>query len=111
MFRIAIFFSGIFLIGCSDSNSRPIYGSDSNLPVNCRAYIEDAINYYESEIEPYKYKTLDLDGYCSDDWHSNRCQDHLHSIGEALEVKTNQADLLNKSLRKHCGLDGDLWDN
>lgn len=111
MYKLAVLFTGMVLIGCSDSNSKPLYGSESNLPVNCRAYIEEAIKYYESETEPYEYDTLDLNYYCSDDWDSSLCQDHLHSIGEALEVKTNQADILNKSLRQHCGLNGDLWPN
>lgn len=38
--------SSIILIGCSqeDSNSKPIYGKDSGLPANCRAYIQVAVN-------------------------------------------------------------------
>ena len=34
------------LSACSkgDSNSKPIYGDDLGLPVNCRAYIQVAVN-------------------------------------------------------------------
>ncbi|WP_284085361.1 kynureninase [Acinetobacter nosocomialis] len=36
----------IFLVSCSssDPNSKPVYGKDSGLPANCRAYIQVAIN-------------------------------------------------------------------
>ena len=101
----------ILLTACGDSNSKPEYGSDSNLPVNCRAYIEEAISYYERETEPYVYGGSDLDYYCSDNWSSNSCQEYVYSIKEDLEVKDEQADILTDSLRSHCGLGGDLWSN
>ncbi len=37
----------LLLAGCGDPNERPIYG-DTGLPVNCRAYIQVAIDGYRS---------------------------------------------------------------
>lgn len=36
----------VFIVACSnhDSNSKPIYGEDTGLPANCRAYIQIAVN-------------------------------------------------------------------
>ncbi len=36
----------ILFVGCSkeDINSKPIYGKESGLPANCRAYIQVAVN-------------------------------------------------------------------
>ena len=108
--KLFIVLTAIFLTACSDSNSKPEYGADSNLPINCRAYIEEAISYYELETEPYEYETLDVNYYCSsDDWYSSSCQEHIGNVGEALEVKTEQVKILKDSLRSHCGLGGDLW--
>ena len=110
MNKLFILLTAIFFTACSDSNSKPEYGSDSNLPVNCRAYIEEAISYYERETEPYEYETLDTNYYCSpDDWYSSSCQEHIDNVGEALEVKTEQVKILKDSLRSHCGFGGDLW--
>lgn len=41
----------LMLTGCDrfDPNSRPIYGSESGLPVNCRAYVQVAIDGYHSK--------------------------------------------------------------
>ena len=39
----------IFLSGCiADDNDTPKYGKESNLPLNCRAYIQFAINEYRA---------------------------------------------------------------
>lgn len=111
MNKVFILFIAIFLTACSDSNSKPKYGSDSNLAVNCRAYVDEAINYYERETKSYEYGAADLDYYCLDSWNSDSCQEYIYSIQEALEVKDEQAEILTDSLRSHCGLGGDLWSN
>lgn len=111
MNKTFILLTAVFLIACGDSNSKPKYGSDSNLPVNCRAYIEEAISYYEHKTEPYAYGAADLDYYCFDSWNSDSCQEYVYSAKEALEVKDEQVEILKDSLRSHCGLGGDLWPN
>lgn len=108
MNKTFILLTAVFLIACGDSNSKPKYGSDSNLPVNCRAYIEEAISYYEHKTEPYAYRAADLDYYCFDSWNSDSCQEYVYSAKEALEVKDEQVEILKDSLRSHCGLGGDL---
>ncbi|MCR4530041.1 kynureninase [Acinetobacter venetianus] len=44
--KYLVFFSVLFLVACTneDSNSKPIYGKESGLPANCRAYIQVAVN-------------------------------------------------------------------
>lgn len=111
MNKIFISLVAIILTACGDSNSKPEYGSDSNLPVNCRAYVDEAISYYERETEAYTYGASDLDYYCSDNWNSDSCQEYVYIVKEALEVKEEQAEILTDSLRSHCGLGGDLWSN
>lgn len=51
MLRIATLAAALALIGCgqSDPNSMPIYGKDSGLPVNCRAYVQVVIDGYRSK--------------------------------------------------------------
>ena len=34
--------------GLSDDNDAPVYGKDSGLPVNCRAFVQYAINEYRA---------------------------------------------------------------
>lgn len=45
---IALIFLPFILIGCSaeDDNDEPIYGKNSGRPVNCRAYVQVAIEEY-----------------------------------------------------------------
>lgn len=39
----------LLLTACGgDDNATPVYGKDSGLPVNCRAYIQFAINEYRA---------------------------------------------------------------
>jgi len=40
--------TALLLAGCSDDNDAPIYGKDSGLPVNCRAFVQFAINEYRA---------------------------------------------------------------
>ena len=42
---------GLALAGCDqlDPNSKPIYGKESGLPSNCRAYVQAAIDGYRSK--------------------------------------------------------------
>lgn len=41
----------LLLAGCDrlDPNSEPIYGKESGLPVNCRAYVQVAIDGYRTK--------------------------------------------------------------
>jgi hypothetical protein len=41
----------ILLSGCllDDDNSKPVYGKESGLPVNCRAYVQVVIDGYKSK--------------------------------------------------------------
>jgi hypothetical protein len=53
-FKFTVLFKFAFLMviltGCSnnDDNAKPIYGEESGLPVNCRAYVQAAIDGYRS---------------------------------------------------------------
>ncbi len=38
----------IGLSGCADDNDAPVYGAQSGLPVNCRAYVQTSINEYRA---------------------------------------------------------------
>lgn len=38
----------VLLSACSDDNATPVYGKDSGLPVNCRAFVQFAINEYRA---------------------------------------------------------------
>ncbi len=40
--------AALALTGCGDPNSEPIYGKESGLPVNCRAYVQVAIDAYRA---------------------------------------------------------------
>ncbi|MFW1923706.1 kynureninase [Acinetobacter geminorum] len=47
MEKLIIIFIPLFFLGActnEDSNSKPIYGNESGLPANCRAYIQVAVN-------------------------------------------------------------------
>ncbi|ENU80609.1 kynureninase [Acinetobacter sp. ANC 4636] len=45
------------LLGCAkDNNSKPIYGKESGLPANCRAYVQVSINDWRNK----KYSTEDI---------------------------------------------------
>lgn len=48
--RVVIGLVCILLLGCSrpDDNAKPVYG-ESGLPVNCRAYIQTAIDGYRAK--------------------------------------------------------------
>jgi len=46
----AVTWVGLLLAGCSlsDDNDFPVYGKDSGLPVNCRAFVQFAIDEYRA---------------------------------------------------------------
>lgn len=48
---VCIAMLGLALAGCDqfDPNSKPVYGKESGLPVNCRAYVQVAIDGYRSK--------------------------------------------------------------
>lgn len=41
----------LLISGCilDDDNAKPVYGKESGLPVNCRAYVQVVINGYKSK--------------------------------------------------------------
>lgn len=40
--------ASLLITSCSDDNAAPVYGKDSGLPVNCRAFVQFAINEYRA---------------------------------------------------------------
>lgn len=50
--RVAIALAmALVLAGCDrlDPNAKPVYGKESGLPVNCRAYVQVAIDGYRNK--------------------------------------------------------------
>lgn len=47
---LAVIFIGLLLPSCglSDDNDVPVYGKDGGLPLNCRAFVQFAINEYRA---------------------------------------------------------------
>lgn len=46
----AALLASALLLGCgTDDNAAPIYGKDSGLPVNCRAYVQVAVDAYRTK--------------------------------------------------------------
>jgi hypothetical protein len=47
---IDVLLVSIALTGCgTDDNSTPVYGASSGLPVNCRAYVQVAVDGYRAK--------------------------------------------------------------
>ena len=48
---IAVGLAALALAGCSrpDPNGKPVYGKESGLPVNCRAYVQVVIDGYRNK--------------------------------------------------------------
>ncbi|MDU4393280.1 MAG: kynureninase [Pseudomonadota bacterium] len=41
----------LLLSGCGeDSNSKPVYGKETGLPANCRAYIQVAVSQWRNKV-------------------------------------------------------------
>jgi hypothetical protein len=40
--------TAIIFTGCSDDNAAPVYGKESGLPLNCRAFVQFAIDEYRA---------------------------------------------------------------
>ena len=40
--------TSLLIAGCSDDNTTPVYGKESGLPVNCRAFVQFAIDEYRA---------------------------------------------------------------
>ena len=38
----------LLMAGCGDDNAAPIYGKDTGLPFNCRAFVQFAIDEYRA---------------------------------------------------------------
>lgn len=85
----------IALAGCNgDPNSKPEYGDESGLPKNCRAYISEAIDYYQANV----------DGYDIDFETMSRSEAEL-----IYDKREEEVEILISSLERNCGLNGDLW--
>jgi hypothetical protein len=67
--------AAIALVGCSDDNAKPIYGKDSGLPVNCRAYVQVVIDSYRAHTYPVDDLFIGLERNCGANglaWKDNR---------------------------------------
>jgi len=43
---LMILCTALLLTGCEDPNSTPVYGRESGLPANCRAFVQFAVDEY-----------------------------------------------------------------
>lgn len=69
--------SAVALTGCflEDDNSNPVYGSDSGLPVNCRAYVQAVIDDFRSRKYTADEAMIGLERNCGSHghaWKNNR---------------------------------------
>lgn len=50
-YKYLVVFLALLLSACGskDSNSKPIYGKETGLPANCRAYVQVAINEWRNK--------------------------------------------------------------
>uniref|UniRef100_A0A6M3MG09 Lipoprotein n=1 Tax=viral metagenome TaxID=1070528 RepID=A0A6M3MG09_9ZZZZ len=46
MRRLVAVCAALMLAGCEDPNAVPVYGKDSGLPANCRAFVQYAVDEY-----------------------------------------------------------------
>lgn len=65
------------LAGCDwfDDNAKPIYGKESGLPVNCRAYVQVVIDAYRAKQYSAEDSMTGLERNCGIDglaWKDNR---------------------------------------
>ncbi|MEN8320112.1 MULTISPECIES: kynureninase [Acinetobacter] len=78
-----LFVSSIFLLGCSDPNSKAVYG-ESGLPKNCRALVQaniDRYNELDKSVENYEEAVKEIDGLF--DSLSRNCGANGHAWGES----------------------------
>lgn len=65
----------LLLTACGDDNSIPKYSKDSGLPINCRAYVQTAIDGYRNRQYSADDAMAGLERNCGvngQSWSSNR---------------------------------------
>lgn len=66
----------VLLAGCSsDDNDKPMYGEGTGLPVNCRAYVQVAVDGYRAKRYTAEETMAGLERNCGADggiWKKNR---------------------------------------
>jgi hypothetical protein len=75
-----IYFAGIgavltLLQGCTDDNAQAVYGKETGLPVNCRAYIQYAINEHRAGKYSAEETLVGIERNCGQNggiWKDNR---------------------------------------
>jgi len=66
-----VFFVVTVLSGClADDNAEPIYGKESGLPVNCRAYVQVAIDSYRARTYSAEESFAGLERNCGAHGHA-----------------------------------------
>lgn len=65
------------LSGCErlDDNAKPIYGKDTGLPVNCRAYVQEVVDSYRAKRYSAEDSMAGLERNCGmhgSAWKDNR---------------------------------------
>lgn len=63
---IATLLAALAVVSCDrfDPNSRPIYGKETGLPVNCRAYVQVAVDSYRARTYPVDEIFMGLERNC-----------------------------------------------
>ena len=75
MKKVIVFISLLFLCSCADDNDKPKYNKNTKLPVNCRAYVEYAVQGFEQGeygIEQMNNGLRRNCGYNGQIWKNNR---------------------------------------
>jgi hypothetical protein len=66
----------ILLAGCGgDDNDKPVYGEATGMPVNCRAYVQVAVDAYRAKRYTAEETMVGLERNCGANggiWHNNR---------------------------------------
>ncbi|MCC7714683.1 kynureninase [Janthinobacterium lividum] len=71
-----VFALAVLLVGCrGDDNDKPVYGEGTGLPVNCRAYVQVAVDGYRAKRHTAEETMAGLERNCGADggiWKKNR---------------------------------------
>lgn len=65
----------VLLAGCSSDNDKPVYGEATGLPVNCRAYVQVAVDGYRAKRYTAEETMAGLERNCGANggiWRSSR---------------------------------------
>lgn len=73
----AAYIALLVLAGCSqvDDNDAPVYGKESGLPVNCRAYVQATIDGFKNKTYTAEESMQGLERNCGKNgqaWKNNR---------------------------------------